>query len=150
MSVKLAFPEYPFKLKSEGNKTLVFDELRKKWVVLTKEENVRQHLWKYLHHQYKYPKSLMIAEKKVTVNSLTKRFDLLIFNNNGQPEIIVECKAPEIKITNDTLEQVLRYNINIKAKYLILTNGVDLQCCEIDYKKGALNYLKYIPAYQIN
>ena len=117
MSVKLAFPEYPFKLKSEGNKTLVFDELRKKWVVLTKEENVRQHLWKYLHFQYKYPKSLMIAEKKVTVNSLTKRFDLLIFNNNGQPEIIVECKAPEIKITNDTLEQVLRYNINIKAKY---------------------------------
>ncbi|MDG2370652.1 MAG: type I restriction enzyme HsdR N-terminal domain-containing protein [Flavobacteriales bacterium] len=149
MTQNLAFPNYNFKLKSEGNKTLVFDELRKKWVILTAEENVRQHVWKYLHHEYNYPKSLMICEKKITINSLNKRFDLLIYNNKGMPEIVIECKAPSISLDDSVLQQALRYNFELKAKYIILTNGLELKCCEINRLKGELNFLNSIPKHQI-
>ena len=150
MKQKLAFPNYSFQLKSEGNKTLVFDELRKKWVILTDEENVRQHLWKYLHFEFNYPKSLMICEKKITVNSLNKRFDLLIYNTIGNPEIIIECKAPSITLNEEVLQQALRYNFELKAKYIIISNGLELKCCEINHQKGELIFLDAIPKHQIN
>ena len=145
MNRKLAFPNYQFKLKDEGNKTLVFDELRNKWVILTDEENVRQHLWKYLHKEHNYPKGLMVCEKKIIVNSLTKRFDLVIYNKKGTPEILVECKAPSIELNQEVLNQALRYNINLKAKYIIISNGIEIKCCEISFKKGELIYLESLP-----
>ena len=145
MNRKLAFPNYQFQLKHEGNKTLVFDELRNKWVILTEEENVRQHLWKYLHKEHNYPKGLIACEKKITINSLTKRFDLVIYNKKGTPEMVVECKAPSVKLNQDVLNQALRYNINLKAKYILISNGLDLKCCEINFQKGELIYLQQLP-----
>ena len=88
-------------------------------------------------------------KKKITVNSLNKRFDLLIYNNNGNPEIIIECKAPSISINDDVLQQALRYNIELKAKYIILCNGLELKCCEINRQKGELIFLSSIPKHQI-
>ena len=150
MLSSLSFPKYDFKTKNEGNKTLVFDELRKKWIILSPEENVRQHLWKYLFTEYNYPKSLMICEKKVVVNSLIKRFDLLIYNRDGKPMILVECKAPSIKLDQNVLDQVLRYNINLKCEFILLTNGIEIQCCKINFKTGAFSFLNKIPNFNEN
>ena len=145
MKKKLAFPDYSFQLRDEGNKTLVFDELRKRWVILTDEENVRQHLWKYLHIEFNYPKGRIACEKKIIVNNLAKRFDLVVYNKKGNPEMVIECKSPKIKLTNDVLYQASRYNINLKAKYLLITNGLELKCCEINFKNGQVLYLDHLP-----
>ena len=91
----------------------------------------------------------MICEKKITINSLNKRFDLLIYNNKGMPEIVIECKAPSISLDDSVLQQALRYNFELKAKYIILTNGLELKCCEINRLKGELNFLNSIPKHQI-
>ena len=141
------FPNYNLKTRNESNKTLVYDELRNKWLQLTPEENVRQHLWKYLNIEYQYPKSLMVIEKKIIINQLEKRFDLLIYNKSGNPLMIAECKAPTIKLNQSTLEQVLRYNIQLKATYLLITNGIELYCAHIDHKSGKMEYLNSIPMF---
>tara|TARA_B100002052_G_C15520670_1_gene435897 strand:- start:8 stop:460 length:453 start_codon:yes stop_codon:yes gene_type:complete len=139
------FPNYSLKTKNESNKTLVYDELRNKWIQLSPEENVRQHLWRYLNIEFNYPKSLMEIEKKVVVNKLEKRFDLLISNKSAKPLLIAECKAPNVKLNEKTLEQILRYNIQLKANFLLITNGIELFCSKIDFKKGNLSFLKKIP-----
>ena len=141
------FPNYELKTRNESNKTLVYDELRKKWIILTPEENVRQHLWIYLNKEFNYPKSLITIEKKIIVNQLEKRFDLLVYNKEGNPIMIVECKSPKIGLNQNTIEQVLRYNIRLKARYLLITNGIDLYCAELNLKNGEMVYLKSIPFY---
>ena len=143
----LFFPNYNLKTRNESNKTLVYDELRKKWLQLTPEENARQHLWKYLNNEYHYPKSLMAIEKKIIINQLEKRFDLLIYNKSGTPLMIAECKSPTTKLNQSTLEQVLRYNIQLKATYLLITNGIELYCAHLDLKTGKMVYLKTIPVF---
>jgi len=143
----LFFPNFNLKTRNESNKTLVYDELRKKWLQLTPEENVRQHLWKYLNIQFEYPKSLMAIEKKIIINKLEKRFDLLIYNKTGNPLMIAECKSPKIKLNQSTLEQILRYNIQLKATYLLITNGIELYCCHVDFKSGKMEFLKTIPMF---
>ncbi len=112
---KLNLPQYKFNIKSKENKTLIFDEIRKKYIVLTPEEWVRQHFVCYLQHEKNYPISLISVEKQLIINNLKKRFDILVFNRNGQPKIIVECKAPSVKITQDTFDQIARYNLKLNA-----------------------------------
>ena len=112
---KLNLPTYNFKLKSNEKHTLIFDNLRKKYFVLTPEEWVRQHFVQYLIDKKKYPVSLIALEKQLTINNRKKRTDILIFNANGNPDIIVECKAPHIKISQDTFDQIARYNLKLKA-----------------------------------
>ena len=141
------FPKYTLKTKSENNKTLVYDELRKKLLQLTPEENVRQNLWIYLNKEFDYPKSLMVIEKKILVNKLYKRFDLLIYNKSGKPLMIVECKAPNITLDQKALDQTLRYNIKLKASFLLITNGIELYCSKIDFKYGKMTFLKKIPKF---
>ena len=114
---RLNLPTYNFKLKSSENKTLIFDKLRKKYVVLTPEEWVRQHYVCFLIEEKKYPISLIALEKQLIINNRKKRTDILVFNNEGNHEIIVECKAPSIKITQDTFDQIARYNLKLKAFY---------------------------------
>ena len=144
---KLNLPNYKFKLKSSENKTLIFDNFRKKYFVLTPEEWVRQHFVQFLIDEKKYPVSLIAIEKQLTINNRKKRTDILVFNTDGNPDIIVECKAPQIKITQATFDQIARYNLKLKANYLIVTNGLEHFYCRTDFEKETYIFLKEIPTY---
>lgn len=146
--IKLNLPTYNFKLKSKENKTLIFDKLRKKYMVLTPEEWVRQHFVHFLIDKKNYPTSLIAVEKQLTINNRKKRTDILVFNTEGTPEIIVECKAPTIKITQDTFDQIARYNLKLKANFLIVTNGLDHFYCKMDFENETYIFLKEIPDYK--
>lgn len=145
---KLNLPTYSFKLKSNENKTLIFDNLRKKHVVLTPEEWVRQHFVQFLIEEKNYPISLIAIEKQLTINNLKKRTDIVIFSSDGHPNIIVECKAPKIKITQATFDQIARYNLKLNAKYLIVTNGLQHFFCMLDKEKETYIFLQDIPSYK--
>jgi len=145
---KLNLPTYQFKLKSNENKTLIFDNLRKKYVVLTPEEWVRQHFVEFLIQEKKYPVSLIAIEKQLIINNRKKRTDILIFNSDGKPDIIVECKAPSIKITQDTFDQIARYNLKLKANYLVVTNGLQHYFCQLDTENETYVFLQEIPDYK--
>ncbi len=144
---KLNLPEFNFKIKNSENKMLIFDNLRKKYLVLTPEEWVRQHFVHYLISEKKYPISLIAIEKQLTLNTRKKRTDILVFNQIGTPELIVECKAPSVKITQDTFDQIARYNLKLNANYLIVTNGLTHFYCKMDFKNKTYIFLKDIPAY---
>ena len=146
----LNFPTYKFKIKSSENKYSIFDIVRKKYVVLTPEEWVRQHFVQYLIEEKNYPISLIAVEKKLTINKLTKRTDILVFTSEGLPHIIVECKAPSIKITQDTFDQIARYNLKLEANYLITTNGLEHFYCKMDNENEQYIFLKNIPNYKDN
>jgi len=143
----LNLPSYKFRIKSNENKLVIFDIIRKKYVVLTPEEWVRQHIIHYLIEEKKYPISLIAVEKKLMINSLTKRTDILVFNTNGLPEIIVECKAPSIKINQSSFDQIARYNLKLNANYLIVSNGLDHFFCSMDLKNECYVFLENIPTY---
>ena len=143
----LNLPPSNFKIKSSENKRLIFDPIRKKFVVLTPEEWVRQHYVAYLMTHKKYPISLIAVEKKLSLNNTTKRTDILVFKTLGLPEIIVECKAPSIPITQQTFDQIARYNLKLKANYLIVTNGLQHYYCQLDYENEKYHFLNDIPEY---
>ena len=145
---KLNLPHYKFRIKSNENKMLIFDNLRKKYMVLTPEEWVRQNFVQFLIETKKYPNSLIAIEKQVVVNNLKKRSDILVFNKEGNPHIIVECKAPKIKITQATFDQIARYNLKLKANFLIVTNGLEHFYCKMDFEKETYIFLKEIPDYK--
>ena len=145
---KLNLPSYSFKLKSNEKHTLIFDNLRKKYFVLTPEEWVRQHFVKFLIEEKKYPVSLIALEKQLTINNRIKRTDILIFTSDGNPDIIVECKAPQVKISQETFDQIARYNLKLKANYLIVTNGLEHYFCKMDFEKETYVFLKDIPNYK--
>ncbi|PQJ82192.1 type I restriction enzyme HsdR N-terminal domain-containing protein [Polaribacter glomeratus] len=146
--IKLNLPTYNFRLKSKENKTLIFDKLRKKYMVLTPEEWVRQHFVRFLIDKKNYPASLIALEKQLTINNRKKRTDILVFNSKGNPEIIVECKAPSIKITQDTFDQIARYNLKLKANFLIVTNGLEHFYCKMDFENETYIFLKEVPNYK--
>tara|TARA_B100000809_G_C15111956_1_gene520952 strand:- start:15 stop:458 length:444 start_codon:yes stop_codon:yes gene_type:complete len=143
----LNLPSCNFKIKSSENKRFIFDNIRKKYIVLTPEEWVRQHYVYYLINEKKYPISIISVEKQLTLNGLKKRTDILIFNKEGSPEIIVECKAPSIAITQSTFDQIARYNLKLNAKYLIVTNGLEHFYCQMDLENEKYVFLKDIPVY---
>ncbi len=144
---KLNLPEYSFRLKEERGKQLIFDLIRKKFVVLTPEEWVRQNFIQYLISEKNYPRNLMAVEKQVKVNGKQRRFDLLVYSRNGQPRLIVEFKAPGVKITQDAFDQVVRYNMALRVDKVIVSNGLQHFACAIDYKTNSFSYLKEIPEY---
>ncbi len=145
---ELNLPFFQFKIKNKENKTLIFDSLRKKYLVLTPEEWVRQHFVKYLIDHKKYPTTLIALEKQLVINNRKKRTDILIFDANGKHDIIVECKAPSIKITQDTFDQIARYNLKLRANYLIVTNGLEHFYCKMDFDNETYIFLKDIPNYK--
>jgi hypothetical protein len=145
--IKLNLPEYDFRLKKEAGQLLIFDEIRKKFVVLTSEEWVRQNFIKYLIEEKKYPATLMAVEKKIVINHQPQRFDLLIYNRNGQPRLIAEFKAPDIKISQQSFDQAVRYNMELKVEYIVVSNGLQHFACRIDYPKNDFSYLKEVPEY---
>ncbi|QXP74322.1 type I restriction enzyme HsdR N-terminal domain-containing protein [Tenacibaculum sp. AHE15PA] len=145
---KLNLPNYTFKLKSNENKTLIFDKWRKKYLVLTPEEWVRQHFVQFLIDEKKYPVSLIAIEKQLTINNLKKRTDIVIFSSDGTPNIIVECKAPKIKMAQDTFDQIARYNLKLNANYLVVTNGLQHYFCKLDKENETYIFLEDIPDYK--
>lgn len=144
----LNLPSYDFKLKSNENKTLIFDNFRKKYVVLTPEEWVRQHFAQFLVVQKQYPVSLIALEKQLSINGLKKRTDIVVYNAQGFPSIIVECKAPHITIGQDTFDQIARYNLKLNAPYLIVTNGLEHYFCKMDLENESYVFLKDVPSYE--
>lgn len=146
---KLNFPAYSFRLKNSENKTLIFDTIRKKFVRLTPEEWVRAHTVKYLNESLGYPLSLINVEKEILLNGTKKRYDIVVFNSNGSIHLIVECKAPKVKITQETFDQIARYNLKTDATYLMITNGLEHYFCQMDYENGKYNFLREIPAYSL-
>ena len=143
----LNLPYYPFKLKSDGNKYLIMDELRKKYLVLTPEEWVRQHIIQYLINFKNYPKGLISLEKGLRVNDLLKRTDVLIYDQLGNPVLLIECKAPDVKITQNVFDQAARYNSVYKLKYMIVSNGLEHFCAEIDHHTSKYKFLNEIPSF---
>lgn len=140
-------PEQTFRFKELENKTFIFDDFRKKFVVLTPEEWVRQNFLMYLITELDFPKSLISVEASLKVYQRVKRTDIVVYNNLGNPVLIVECKAPEIKLTEKVFDQIVRYNMALQVNYLVVTNGLDHYCCQIDYEKQTFNFLKTIPNY---
>ncbi|AUC15580.1 restriction endonuclease subunit R [Tenacibaculum sp. SZ-18] len=145
---KLNLPSYPLKIKNSEKHYLIFDEIRKKYIVLTPEEWVRQHYIHFLLKEKKYPISLIAVEKQFTVNNLKKRSDILIFSSSGTPDIIVECKAPKVKITQDTFDQIARYNLKLNANYLVVTNGLEHYYCKLDAQNETYIFLPELPEYK--
>ena len=134
-------------MKIEGEKTYIFDFVRKKYLLLTPEEWVRQNFIHYLNKEKKYPLVLMGVEQMVKYNSLKTRADIVMYNTEGKANIIVECKAPDVKITQDTFNQIAKYNSQLKVKYLLVTNGMNHYCCKMDYESNRITFLEEIPSY---
>ncbi|MEB3347996.1 type I restriction enzyme HsdR N-terminal domain-containing protein [Aquimarina gracilis] len=145
---KLNFPAYQFRFKSSENKVSIFDRIRKKFIVLTPEEWVRQHIISYLIDEKKYPESLINVEKLIKVNDLSKRYDVIVFKPNGDIFLIVECKSHSVKITQEVFDQIARYNLALNAEYLMITNGLNHYYCQMDYMDQRYTFLKDIPNYK--
>jgi len=143
----LNFPKYPFRFKNSENKVSIFDPIRKKFVILQPEEWVRQHCVQFLMEVKGYPKSLINIEKELVINSLKKRYDIVVFNSDGSIHLIVECKAPSITIKQETFDQIARYNLELNASYLMVTNGLIHYYCQMDFKNECYLFLKEIPVY---
>jgi hypothetical protein len=146
--ITLAFRPYDFKIKIEDNVKYIFDIVRRKYVKITPEEWVRQHIVWYLIEELNYPKSLFSLEKKIEVNGLSKRYDLIVYNKLHQPWMLVECKEANIPITENTLAQLLNYQRTIQSPYGLITNGRTTFCCEL--KMPGFNWLKDLPDYPEN
>ncbi|NJB70050.1 hypothetical protein GGR42_000512 [Saonia flava] len=141
----LNFPAYDFRFKNSENKVQIFDVIRKKFVVLQPEEWVRQHVVHSLIDDKKYPKSLINVEKQLKINNLTKRYDVVVYNPDGSIHVLVECKAPKIKISQTTFDQIARYNMQLRANYLIVTNGLEHYYCKMDSEEEKYTFLSQIP-----
>ena len=142
---KLNFPSYSFRLKSSENKTLIFDIVRKKYVVLTPEEWVRQHTIHFLHFEKKYPLSLMAVEKQLKIHALTRRTDIVLYKNDGKPFIIVECKAPSVEISQGVFDQIARYNMALNSELLMVTNGISHYYSYLDHQNETYQFLPELP-----
>lgn len=145
---ELNLPPVPVHIKEEGEHTKIFDPLRQKWVVLTPEEWVRQHFTAWLTSEFHYPAALISNEIGIEVNGTRKRCDTVVFRREGTPLLIVEYKSPEIKITQDVFDQIVRYNMQLRAEYLIVSNGLNHYCCKIDYAANSYHFIPCIPDYR--
>ncbi|MFJ1424700.1 type I restriction enzyme HsdR N-terminal domain-containing protein [Capnocytophaga canimorsus] len=145
---KLNFYPYQFRFKNSENKTLIFDEIRKKFVVLQPEEWVRQHVVQFLIQEKSFPKSLINVEKELMINGLKKRYDIVVYKNTGEILLVVECKAPDILINQKVFDQVFRYNLSLQASVLMVTNGFQHYYAMIDYNSNKLLFMESLPDYK--
>ena len=141
----LSLPPATLKVSAEGKKTMVFDPLRDKYVSFTPEEYVRQHFVSYLRNFLHYPEGLIANEIGIELNGTHRRCDTVVFDNYGQPLMIIEYKAPLITITQDTFDQVVRYNMVLRAKYLCVSNGLCHYCCVMNYDTNSYNFIAKVP-----
>lgn len=146
---QLNFPHFDFKLRDLNNRQEIYDPVRHKYVTLTPEEWVRQHLIAYLNLVKGYPVSMIGVEKQLILNKLTKRFDLVVFSRNGNPFLLVECKAPGIDISEKTFDQAARYNMLLRAEYFLITNGIEHYTCRLDYEHKQYIFVEDIPPFNL-
>ena len=146
---KLNLPLFEFKIKKENNNTIIFDKIRKKWIILTPEEWVRQNFISYILNK-NYPKSLINCEKVFYINKVSKRYDIVVYDSSGNVEILVECKSYNVNLIKEHFDQVMRYNLELKSKYVIVTNGLRHFYFEFDesekiykQKKDLISYKKW-------
>ena len=144
---QLNLPPQAFKIKNEDGKPFIFCLLRKKYVALTPEEWVRQHFTAFLLQEKKFPASLMVNEHSICLNNTQKRCDTVAFLSSGKPIVIIEYKAPAVNITQQTFDQIARYNIKLRVQYLIVSNGLQHYCCRVNYETMTCEFLADIPCY---
>jgi hypothetical protein len=144
---QLNLPQYPIKLKEEKGTKYIFDPIRKKYLVLLPEEWVRQNFIQYLINDKSFPSTLIAIEKGLKLNELQKRADIVIYDNKGQPIVLIECKAPKVKINQEVFEQVARYNIVFKVPYLVVTNGIEHYCAKVNFELNSFEFLQELPVY---
>ena len=145
---QLNFPTYSFRFKNSENKVAIFDDIRKKFIILTPEEWVRQNTVQFLLQEKNYPKSYLNVEKLIKINDLSKRYDIVVFQPNGEIFLLIECKAPEVAITQKTFDQIARYNLTLKAKYLMVTNGLNHYFCQMNFEKEVYVFLEQLPDFE--
>lgn len=145
--LKLNLPLFDINVKKVNGRALVFDPIRRKFVTLTPEEWVRQHFVNFLLTEKGYPQTLIANEIQINLNGQKKRCDSVIYNRELVPVMIIEYKAPDVNITQTVFDQIVRYNIVLKVKYLIVSNGLNHYCCRMDYQKQTYEYLSDIPLY---
>jgi hypothetical protein len=141
---KINFPEPGFKIKTVEGKEFIFDRLRKKWVILSPEEWVRQNIIQYLLSDKHYPSTLIAIEKEIKLGELKKRFDILVYNKLHQPWMMIECKAMSVKLDEKVLDQVLRYNLSVPVSYIVISNGTTTYCWH--RKKTGIELIEDLPA----
>ena len=145
---QLNLPQYSFKISGNENNEMILDTVRRKYVRLTPEEWVRQNFIQYLVNEGKYPAGLLGVEVMFRLNKLKRRVDILVHNRQGRPVMIVECKAPEVKIDDKVFDQIVCYNIGLKVPYIVVTNGIDHYACKVDHTTGKYEFLLVIPLYE--
>lgn len=145
--VPLNFPAYPFRLQEKEGKLYIFDELRKKHLLCTPEEWVRQHLLQFMVREKHYPRSLIRIEGGLSVYERNRRSDVLFFSSGGEKYLLAECKSPAVKISNRVFDQVAMYNTLHRAKYLMVTNGLEHYCCKMDYERQSYTFEADIPIF---
>ena len=141
----LSFPQAELKLTRKEGQVFVWCIVRKKSLVLTPEERVRQHLIHFLIQEKQIPIGLIAAEMAIEINQLSRRCDVVVFGTDGRPRLIVECKAPEINLTEKTFNQIAQYNAALNVDLLMVTNGLQHIVCQIDRENSQLNYLEELP-----
>ena len=147
MNKALNLPAYEAKINEENGKLRIFDNLRRCYVALTPEEWVRQHFVNYLVNHKGYPATLTANEVAIKLNDTSRRCDTVVYDRSLQPKMIVEYKAPTVKITKEVFAQISRYNLKLKVEYLIISNGLQHYCCRMDYEKQSYTFLQEIPEY---
>ena len=146
MTLNLPQRIFNVKVTQQGNR-VIFDRLRRRFVTLTPEEWVRQNFVEFLIADRGFPAGLMSNEMSLTQNGIIRRCDTVVTDNHGSPMVIVEYKAPSIKITQTVFDQICRYNMVLQAKYLIVSNGLQHYCCKIDYTHNSYSFLPDVPSY---
>ena len=146
---QLNFPNYAFTFKNRENKTYIVDLIRKKNLLLTPEEWVRQHCLHFLISELGYPKSLINVEKQIKINGQLKRYDIVVYSSQGDVHILVECKAPSIAISQNTFDQIAQYNMTLNSSFLMLSNGKEHYFCIMDFEKKSYKFIKELPKYKV-
>lgn len=146
---RLNLPDHGVKLRHEADGDRVWDPLRRKWLVLTPEEWVRQHVLNHLIQDLGCPASLTTLEHTIALNGLTKRADIVVHGRRGEALLLVECKAPEVRLDQRVFEQAARYNIVFRVPFLMVTNGLTHYCCRVDHTSSAVDFLPKVPAYAV-
>ncbi len=144
----LNLPSFSFRIKEQNGKKLIFDNFRRRWVMLTPEEWVRQNFARYLAESKHFPATLMALERSLRLNQHDFRTDVVLFSRKGNPLVVVECKAPEVKISQQVFDQIARYNLELRVAFLIVTNGINHYCCRFDQSLQTYTFLPEIPDYQ--
>lgn len=143
----LNLPNYPFKIKSIKGRKQIFDPIRKRWLVLTPEEWVRQHFVQFLIQEFTYPSSLIGIEARLSLYKTEKRADIVVHDKAGAPWMVVECKRTKVKIDQAVFDQAFRYNLELKAAYIVVTNGLDTYVAKTNFEAGTYNLLQSFPGY---